>query len=67
MVMISSDSMTVTARHGAAFDWLKAGVHSHPVEQVYDGLLEALAQSLLCYDANFKKAYDGPVSHNIGP
>lgn len=46
--------------------WLASALREHPVEAVYDALLEALARNLLHFDATYGSTFDRPVQESVG-
>ena len=62
-----SERMTIPfpTNTAGALAWLEDTISIHPVEDVYDSLLEAIALNMLHYDTSYDTATDRPVSHNV--
>ena len=48
-----------------AFGWLRQNIASHTPEQLYDALLNGLAESMFHFDTRYDLAYDRSVSGNV--
>ena len=47
------------------FQWVGQNIASHTPKQVYDALLNALAQNMIHFDTRYGLAYDRSVSENV--
>jgi nitrite reductase/ring-hydroxylating ferredoxin subunit len=49
-----------------ALSWVARHIGDHRPQTLYDALLEALARNLLHFDVRYERAFDRPVTQNVG-